>query len=141
MNKLNNEPHQGAPGYPNSAPQGLAELFGVTAAMQMLRRRLLIMGLVGLSVAAAAFTFLMLQTPSYTATSLLIINPRTERVLNSEAVVGSLPLQSSAIDSERACRCARLAEPTPRRSRFDGRYRRQPFGRHQRQPPRHDLRH
>ena len=100
MNKMNNEPLPGANGYNASAPQGLAELFGVTAAMQMLRRRFLIMGLVGLTVAAAAFTFLMLQTPSYTATSLLIINPRTERVLDSEAVVGSLPLQSSAIDSE-----------------------------------------
>ncbi len=97
MNKMNTEPTSGGAG---SAPQGLAELFGVTAAMQMLRRRFLIMSLVGLSVAAAAFTFLMLQTPSYSATSLLIINPRTERVLDSEAVVGSLPLQSSAIDSE-----------------------------------------
>lgn len=101
MNKMNKEPLSGAPGYPNgSAPQGLAELFGVTAAMQMLRRRFLIMALVGATAAAAAFTFLMLQTPSYTATSLLIINPRQETVLNSQAVVGALPLQSSAIDSE-----------------------------------------
>jgi len=101
MNKMNKEPISGSPGYPNgSAPQGLAELFGVTAAMQMLRRRFLIMALVGATVGAAAFTFLMLQTPSYTATSLLIINPRSENVLNSQAVVGSLPLQSSAIDSE-----------------------------------------
>lgn len=101
MNKMNKEPLSGAPGYPNgSAPQGLAELFGVTAAMQMLRRRFLIMALVGATAAAAAFTFLMLQTPSYTATSLLIINPRQENVLNSQAVVGALPLQSSAIDSE-----------------------------------------
>jgi len=99
MNKMN-EPI-GSTASPNgSAPQGLAELFGFTAAMQMLRRRSLIMALVGLSIAASAFTFLILQTPSYTATSLLIINPRTERVLDSEAVVGSLPLQSSAIDSE-----------------------------------------
>lgn len=98
MNKMNTEP---AASYPNgSAPQGLAELFGVTAAMQMLRRRFLVMILVGASVAAAAATFLMLQTPTYTATSLLMINPRQERVLNSEAVVGALPLQSSAIDSE-----------------------------------------
>ncbi|HYD88950.1 MAG TPA: polysaccharide biosynthesis tyrosine autokinase [Vitreimonas sp.] len=101
MNKMNQEPLSGSPGYPNgSAPQGLAELFGVTAAMQMLRRRFLIMALVGATVAATAFTFLMLQTPSYSATSLLIINPRQETVLNSQAVVGSLPLQSSAIDSE-----------------------------------------
>ena len=74
MNKMNNEPVPGA-GYNGAAPQGLAELFGVTAAMQMLRRRFLIMLLVGLTVAAAAFTFLMLRTPTYTATSLLIITP------------------------------------------------------------------
>ncbi|GIK47581.1 MAG: polysaccharide biosynthesis tyrosine autokinase [Hyphomonadaceae bacterium] len=99
MNKMNNEPRPN--GYPGgSAPQGLAELFGVTAAMQMLRRRFLIMALVGASVAAAAFTFLMLQTPTYKAQSLVIINPRQERVLNSESVMGALPLQSSAIDSE-----------------------------------------
>ena len=102
MNMMNKEPSAGPPGYPSgsSAPQGLAELFGVTAAMQMLRRRFLIMALVGVTVAAAAFAFLMLRPPTYSATALLYINPRQERVLDSEAVVGALPLQSSAIDSE-----------------------------------------
>lgn len=102
MNMMNKEPPAGPPGYPSgsSAPQGLAELFGVTAAMQMLRRRFLIMALVGVTVAAAAFAFLMLRPPTYSATALLYINPRQERVLDSEAVVGALPLQSSAIDSE-----------------------------------------
>jgi capsular exopolysaccharide synthesis family protein len=101
MNILSKEPVSGPPGYPSgSAPQGLAELFGVTAAFAMVRRRLLIMALVGITVAASAFAFLMLRTPSYSATSLLYINPRQERVLDSEAVVGQLPLQSSAIDSE-----------------------------------------
>ncbi len=100
MNMMNNE-NAGPPGYPsNAAPQGLAELFGVTAAMQMLRRRAVIMAIVGVTAMAVAFAFLMLRTPSYSATSLLIINPRQERVLNSEAVIGSLPLQSQAIDSE-----------------------------------------
>ena len=72
MNIMNKEPVAGPPGYPSgSAPQGLAELFGVTAAFAMVRRRLLIMGLVGVTVAAAAFAFLMLRTPDYSATSLL----------------------------------------------------------------------
>ncbi|MBL8558665.1 MAG: polysaccharide biosynthesis tyrosine autokinase [Hyphomonadaceae bacterium] len=99
---MNNEtPASGPPGYPSSAaPQGLAELFGVTAALQMLRRRALIMAIVGVTAMVVAFAFLMMRTPSYSATSLLIINPRQERVLNSEAVMGSLPLQSQAIDSE-----------------------------------------
>jgi capsular exopolysaccharide synthesis family protein len=99
---MSKDPPQGPPGYPSSAnnPQGLGELFGVTGAMQMLRRRFVTMVLVGATVAAAAFAFLMLRPPSYDATSLLIINPRQERVLNSDDVVGQLPRDSAAIDSE-----------------------------------------
>lgn len=102
MNPMPNLSSGGAvtpPGYP-SPPQGLAELLGVTAALQVLRRRLLIMCVVGLVAAAATFAFLMLRTPTYSATALLMINPRQERVLSSEDVVGQLPRESSAIDSE-----------------------------------------
>jgi capsular exopolysaccharide synthesis family protein len=91
------------PGYPpgSSQPQTLAEIFGLNAAMAMLRRRALVMAAVGLAVAAAAFTFLMLRTPTYSATALLAINSRQERVVDAdEAVVGALPRDSSAIDSE-----------------------------------------
>lgn len=100
MNVMSKDPSSGAPGYPPGAPQGLAELFGITAAMQMLRRRLLIMALVGATVAVGAFSFLMLQTPRYSATALVMINPRQERVLDNESVVGALPRDSSTIDSE-----------------------------------------
>jgi succinoglycan biosynthesis transport protein ExoP len=100
MNIMTKEPNGGAPGYPPGPPQGLAELFGVTAALQMLRRRLLIMALVGVTVAVGAFAYLMLQTPRYSATALVMINPRQERVLDSESVVGALPRDSSTIDSE-----------------------------------------
>ncbi len=91
------------PGYPpgSSQPQTLAEIFGLNAAIAMLRRRALVMGAVGLAVAAAVFTFLMLRTPTYSATSLLAINSRQERVVDAdEAVVGAMPRDSSAIDSE-----------------------------------------
>jgi len=103
MNVMSNDPPQTPPGYPSSAgaPQGLAELFGVTGALQMLRRRLIVMALVGATAAAAAFSFLMLRPPSYEATALIIINPRQERVLNNNNdVLGQLPLDSQAIDSE-----------------------------------------
>lgn len=101
MNIISKDPAPSAPGYPSSAaPQGLAELFGITAALQMLRRRMLVMAVVGLTVASAAFAFLILRPPTYSATSLLIINPRQERVLSSEDVIGQLPRDSSAIDSE-----------------------------------------
>lgn len=89
-----------APGYPPQAQQSLSELFGIGAALQMLRRRLFVMALVGGIAAAAAFTFLMLRTPVYSATSLLTINFRQERVLSSEDIVSALPRDSSAIDSE-----------------------------------------
>jgi capsular exopolysaccharide synthesis family protein len=100
MNIMPKDPTSGAPGYPPGAPQGLAELFGVTAALQMLRRRLLVMAVVGVTIAVGAFAYLMLQTPRYSATALVMINPRQERVLDSESVVGQLPRDSSTIDSE-----------------------------------------
>ena len=75
-------------------------MFGVTAALQMLRRRLLIMLVVGAVAAVSAFTYLMLRPPEYTATSLVIINPRQERVLSQEDIVGQMPRDSSTIDSE-----------------------------------------
>lgn len=106
MNMMNKDtppvPPGYPPGYPSSAssPQGLAELFGVTAAMQMLRRRALVMALVGVTAAVAAFAFLMLRTPVYSATSLVMINPRQERVLNTQDVMGQLPRDTAAIDSE-----------------------------------------
>lgn len=87
-------------GAPQSQPQGLAEMLGVTAMLAMLRRRMWVMLLVGGLVAAGGFTFLQTRTPSYTATSLVMINPRQERVLNNQDVVGSLPRDSSTIDSE-----------------------------------------
>jgi polysaccharide biosynthesis transport protein len=100
MNMMKSDPSGQSPGYPSSTPQGLAEMFGVTAALQMLRRRLLIMIVVGAVAAVSAFTYLMLRPPEYTATSLVIINPRQERVLSSEDIVGQMPRDSSTIDSE-----------------------------------------
>lgn len=102
MKMMNKETQAQPTGYTTSgaAPQGLAELFGVTAALQMVRRRWLIMALVGAMATVAVAVFMMARTPQYSATALLIINPRQERVVESEAVMGQLPLQSSAIDSE-----------------------------------------
>lgn len=100
MNIMRNEPQSsGPPGYPSS-PQGLAELFGIAAAMQMLRRRFLIMVLVGVVAAVSGFALLMLRTPTYSATTLVMIDARQERVVGSEDVVGEMPRDSSTIDSE-----------------------------------------
>lgn len=101
MNVMNTDPPSGQPpGYPSSAPQGLAEMFGVTAALAMLRRRLMIMIVIGAAAAVSAFAYLMMQPPEYTATALVIINPRQENVVRSQDLVGQLPRDSSTIDSE-----------------------------------------
>jgi|CXWL01.1.fsa_nt_gi exopolysaccharide transport family protein len=98
MNMMNQETPQNPPGQPG--PQGLADLFGIDAALGMLRRRFLIMAMVGVVAAGILFTFLMMSTPVYQATALVMINPRQERVLRGEDIVGQLPRDSSAIDSE-----------------------------------------
>lgn len=100
MNIMNSDPPTPQPGGANGAPQGLAEMFGVTAALQMLRRRLLIMLLVGATAAAGGFSFLMMRTPVYSATALVMINPRQERVLRQQELVDQLPREAAAIDSE-----------------------------------------
>jgi capsular exopolysaccharide synthesis family protein len=102
MNMMSKDPPQTPPGYPSSAsaPQGLAELFGVTGALQMLRRRLIIMALIGVTAGSAAFAFLMLRPPTYDATALVIISPRQERVLTNDDIMGDTPHDSAAIDSE-----------------------------------------
>lgn len=100
MNMMNKEQHPGQQGQQTSAA-GLSELFGIDAALSMMRRRLWIMAAVGAAVATAVFTFMQLSAPVYQATALVMINPRQERVISSEAsIVSQLPRDSSAIDSE-----------------------------------------
>jgi uncharacterized protein involved in exopolysaccharide biosynthesis len=84
----------------NAAPLGLADIFGVTAALQMLRRRFWLMLLVGAATGACALTFFMTRTPTYEATALVMINPRQERLPSGEDVLGQLPRDSAALDSE-----------------------------------------
>jgi len=100
MNIMSKEPPSGPPGYPPTPPQGLAEVFGITALLAMLRRRFLIMAITGVVVAVSGFALLMLRTPTYSATTLVMIDPRQERVVASDDLVGQLPRDSSTIDSE-----------------------------------------
>lgn len=77
MNVMNKEPNsapQATPAY--TPPRGLAEMLGITAMMTMLRRRMVLVAIVGFSAALATLAFLVLRTPTYTATSLLIVSPR-----------------------------------------------------------------
>lgn len=84
----------------NAAPITISDIFGVTALVQMIRRRFFTMALVGVVVATAALGYLMSRPRMYEATALVNIVTRQERVLDNHAVVGDLPRDSSAIDSE-----------------------------------------
>lgn len=88
------------PNQHGSAPMSLADMLGINAAIQMIRRRFLIMALVGVVSAAAAFAYFMSRPQTYAATSLVNIISRQERVLDNQSVVGDLPRETSAIDSE-----------------------------------------
>jgi capsular exopolysaccharide synthesis family protein len=72
MNKVNTEPFSDSTR--RSAPRGLADMLGLTAAINMLRRRMWLV--TGAAAGAAAITFatMMLQPTSYTATALLMLN-------------------------------------------------------------------
>jgi capsular exopolysaccharide synthesis family protein len=86
---------------PRPAQENIADLFGVTAALKMVRRRLVIMVSVGAIVAAVILTRSMMATPLYQAVSLVAINARQERVIDSsESVLGDLPRDTAAIDTE-----------------------------------------
>lgn len=77
----------------SSAPRTFADVIGFSAAMRMVRRRWPMMILLSLAAAVTTFAVLMLQPPSYTAVSLLIVTP-------SQGASGAATSASSAIDSE-----------------------------------------
>ncbi len=92
MNVMNKELSP-APDPRKFAPRGLADMIGVTAALTMLRRRMLLVSIMGASVALVTFAFMMLRAPTYTATSLLILTPRQEAAASAAAA-------ESGLDSE-----------------------------------------
>lgn len=89
MNMMNaSGPHEP----PQKAPRGLADILGVTALMTVIRRRMLLIGALGLGSALLTFTVMMLQTPTYSATALLIVNSRQDASVQATA--------PSALESE-----------------------------------------
>jgi capsular exopolysaccharide synthesis family protein len=82
-------------------PDSVADVFGVNAALRMVRRRFVIMACVGAIVGALILTRSMMAPPTYEAISLIAINARQERVIDSaESVLGDLPRDTAAIDTE-----------------------------------------
>ncbi len=75
MNMMNTQPPIEPP---QKAPRGLADMLGITALMTVIRRRMLLISALGLGAAIITFAAMMLQTPTYSATALLIINERQQ---------------------------------------------------------------
>jgi capsular exopolysaccharide synthesis family protein len=75
------------------APQGLADILGLTAAINMLRRRMWLVTMFGLASATLTFAVIMLQPRVYTATSLLMLNPAL-------APASAAPQQMTALEAE-----------------------------------------
>lgn len=82
-----------------AAPRSFADTIGLNAAMRMLRRRMLLVSIVGLIAAAAVFALLMLRQATYTATALLILNPQAD-IANPGLGAAAADLQSARIASE-----------------------------------------
>lgn len=80
--------------------ENLADVFGITSALQMVRRRFVLMCAVGAVVASMVLVFNMTRTPKYHATALVAINLRQERVLEGDDVLAPLPRDNQAINSE-----------------------------------------
>ncbi|MEZ5971634.1 MAG: AAA family ATPase [Hyphomonadaceae bacterium] len=71
MNVVNNEP---APGARKETPRGLADMLGLTAAKNMLRRRMWLMTVGSITAATVTFIIIMLQPRVFTTTAMLILN-------------------------------------------------------------------
>lgn len=91
MQMVNQEPFQ-EPTRKN-APRGLADMLGLTAAINMLRRRMWLVTGVGIGAAVVTFAAIMLQPTVYTATSTLIFNSQVAATPNN-------PQQVTPIEAE-----------------------------------------
>ncbi|WP_422027214.1 GumC family protein [Pyruvatibacter mobilis] len=81
-------------------PGDQEQLFDVRHIFNVLRRRLSV--IFGTMAVITGITLLVVfqLTPQFTATSLVLIDPREQQVVDIEAVMSGLPPDSAAIDSE-----------------------------------------
>lgn len=91
MQMVNKEPFQNSAR--KNAPRGLADMLGLTAAINMLRRRMWLVTGAGVGAAVVTFLAIMLQPTTYTATATLIFNPQVTATRNA-------PQQTTPIEAE-----------------------------------------
>jgi exopolysaccharide transport family protein len=68
--------------------------------MTTFRRRLRLFGAVAGAVVLATILITLQATPKFTATASVMLDPRKEKVTNTEAVLSGLPPDSSVVDTE-----------------------------------------
>ena len=88
------------PDQSSSAPMAEPHDFDLRRIFVIFRRRFRLMLVVGAVVFLAAAVITMLMTPLYTATSRVMINTRKEDVVNTQAVMSGLTLDTSVTDTE-----------------------------------------
>lgn len=84
------------------APQGAeAEGFDINEVIRVLYRRYKLIAAVAAAIFVAGLVFTLVQTPKYTATSLVLISPAKERVVSAQQdVLQTAAPDSATIDSE-----------------------------------------
>lgn len=65
-----------------------------------LGRRLRLIAMVAAATMALVIVWLVLATPRYTATTILIVDPRQQRILQSEAVLAGIGADAAAVESQ-----------------------------------------
>jgi capsular exopolysaccharide synthesis family protein len=77
----------------STVPRGVADMLGITAALQIFRRRMLLICGTGLTAALAALALSMLRPAEYTATALLMVTP-------PQQTTAAVAAQAPGIESE-----------------------------------------
>lgn len=83
-----------------SARPASAGVIDLPAVLDALRRRFWLIGGLAATAMAAVVLALALMTPRYTATAILIVDPRQQRVLSSEAVLSGIGADAAAVESQ-----------------------------------------
>jgi succinoglycan biosynthesis transport protein ExoP len=79
---------------------GAGEAIDIQRVFSIFRRRIKLFAAVAVVIAAAVLFLLLRQAPEYTATTSVQINSRTERVVESQAVLSNLTADTSVVDTE-----------------------------------------
>ncbi len=87
------------PGSSFGAPSS-AGLFDLREFVSRLRRRVRVIALTAAAIIALAVLALAIISPRYTATAILLADPRQQRVVTSEAVLAGIGSDAAAVESQ-----------------------------------------